>query len=184
MSEHIEEIIKCKNSFLYFVSNYYHITNDYGSMLLIPTNKQIKLINNLKEDKHINLASIYDYKRTGKTTIFSAFMLYTAIFNIDQKMFILSETLEYSKSVLSDIKYAYELLPSFLKCNFKQTNKTSIKFLNDSTILALRIDENALRGHSPNLIYINGLYKLNEKRFERFYETLCPLQPEFIFIES
>lgn len=80
-SEQVNELAKCCNDPIYFISNFVHIISlDAGRVLFKPYPYQIEMINTYHENRFTICKSS---RQLGKSITVAAYILWCAIFNRD-----------------------------------------------------------------------------------------------------
>ena len=113
-------------------------------------------------------------RQSGKTTCAAGFLLWKAMFNTNETILIASHQFIGSTEIMQKIRYAYELLPEFLKENIIEYNKHLITFENGSKIIGQRITEKTGRGWSLSLIYLDEFAFVNPELATEFWTSLAP----------
>jgi hypothetical protein len=131
--EMVDEMIKCREDVMYFVTNYVKIvTLDYGEVLFDPRDYQVETLKILSENRFfIGLWA----RQSGKTTIVAAYALWYAIFNADKNIGMVSNKESSAKRILDNMKKMYESLPVWLKPGVTEYAKTSITFDNGTKLI-------------------------------------------------
>ena len=146
--DNFKEIIKLDNR-----------TKDYEAQLL--------------RDRNCNLVGP---RQDGKTTAAAAYLLYKAITTPNICIGIASPTDLQSREVLYKIKklikdYCILDIDDLLVIN----NKASIEFFNGARIITSTVNENAFRGWSLNIVYIDEINFINSKKLEEFMDINLPV---------
>ena len=77
--------------------------------------------------------------------------------------------------IMSRVRYAYEMLPSWIKAGVTQYNRNSIEFDNGSKIMATTTTENTGRGMSLTLIYCDEFaFVQPPEKAKEFWTSLSP----------
>jgi hypothetical protein len=153
--DQIKELIRCKKSCLYFVSNYVKIYNeDQGIILFNPYDYQKELLENY-EKYRFNIGLLC--RQSGKTTVVAAYALWFAIFNDNKNIGIVSNKEDSAKSFLARLKEMYELLPGWLKPGVIAWAETSVKFENKTKIRISATSKDSFRGEPMSLVICDEL---------------------------
>ena len=91
----------------------------------------------------------------GISTLVSAYALWTMIFNPGKNVLILSTVQNTSKEIVSKIRLANNNLPSWLKVPTVEDNRLSLKFKNESRVLAASSAADSARGFSAYLLVMD-----------------------------
>lgn len=108
------------------------------------------------------------------TTTSGIFMLWFAFFNKDKTIAILAHKADMSKAILSEIKYAYENMPDFLKPGITEYNAFNIKFDNNSEMIAKATSPNALRGNTVHLLFLDEMSHVADSIATEFFNSNYP----------
>ena len=73
------------------------------------------------------------------------------MFRPDSQILIAAHKYAGASDIMSRVRYAYEMLPSWIKAGVTQYNRNSIEFDNGSKIMATTTTENTGRGMSLTL---------------------------------
>ena len=150
----VEQLEKCmdpKSGPLYFMKQFMKIQHPVkGSIPFQPFPYQERLIESYN-DHRFSIAMLP--RQTGKTTCASGFLIWYAMFRPDSQILIAAHKYAGASDIMSRVRYAYEMLPSWIKAGVTQYNRNSIEFDNGSKIMATTTTENTGRGMSLTLIY-------------------------------
>jgi hypothetical protein len=151
--EEIDEYIRCRDDPIYFIEKYVKIISlDEGLVTFEMWPYQEKMIRNFAENRFsISLLP----RQMGKTITVAAFLLHTAIFQGHKAIGILANKGATAREILSRIKRMIEGLPFFLQPGVVEYNKGSVEFGNGSSIMAAGTSNDAIRGFSFNVIYLD-----------------------------
>ena len=171
--EHIEEYIKCSQDIIYFAENYFYIRHlDKGRIKIQLRDYQKDLLKKFINHRfNIVLAS----RQIGKTTVYTIFALWYALFNQDKTVAILGNKLETAIEILGRIRLAYEELPNWLKQGVTSYNQKSITFENGSKILASSTSSSALRGMSINVLILDEFAFVMPNIYNEFVSSTFPV---------
>lgn len=167
------EIIKCKKDPIYFADSYFYIISLKKGKTIIQTYaKQKELIREcFDKNRLVVLAS----RQTGKTTSYSIFTTHYICFSENKKVLIVANKLETAIGILDNIKFAFELLPKWLKPKVIQWNKKSIKLDNGCVVECTATSSNAARSKSANCLIIDECAFINEKLILEFWKSVYPI---------
>ncbi len=111
---------------------------------------------------------------THNTTCSSLYLLWYAIFNEKKTLAILANKQDTAASTIDDIKKAYEGLPLWLKPGVTVYNNLSIEFENGTRIFARATSENALRGESVSVLFLDEFAFIDNNLMEKFWPSNYP----------
>jgi hypothetical protein len=151
--EQLAEYIKCKDDPIYFIKNYVKIVSlDEGLVKFDMWEFQERMIETFFQERwSINLLP----RQMGKTITVAAFILHYAIFNSQKSVGILANKGATAREILSRVKRMIENLPFFLQPGVKEYNKGSVEFGNGSSVMAAGTSNDAIRGFSFNVVYLD-----------------------------
>ena len=151
--EQVIQLEKCmdeKTGPLYFMKTFMKIQHPTkGEMSFNPYPYQERLIESY--NSHRFSISMLP-RQTGKTTCASGYIIWYAMFKPDSQILIAAHKYAGASDIMSRVRYAYEMLPSWIKAGVTQYNRNSIEFDNGSKIMATTTTENTGRGMSLTLI--------------------------------
>ncbi len=115
-------------------------------------------------------------RQTGKSTVAMAFLLWYACFNFDKTILIASRANDHAMEMIMRIRFAYEQLPMWLKPGVQEDewNKHNIGFDNGSRIMSTATSENAGRGYSISLLYLDEFAFVPPNIQEEFWSSISP----------
>lgn len=148
-----EEYKKCFLDPMYFMKKYVKIQHQTRGIIefeLYPFQEQT-LQEFIKFDRNIVLKS----RQMGISTLVSAYALWTMIFNPGKNVLILSTVQTTSKEIVSKIRLANNNLPSWLKIQTEEDNRLSLKFKNQSRVVAASSAADSARGYSAYLLIMD-----------------------------
>lgn len=170
--DHIQEMIKCKNDVLYFVTNYVKIvTLDHGEVLFDPRPYQLETLEILSKNRFfIGLWA----RQSGKTTVVAAYALWYAIFCPDKNIGMVSNKESSAKRILDAMKRMYEGLPVWLKPGVTEYAKTSITFDNGTKLLISATTQDAFRGWPMNIVICDEFAFVPKNNASEFWSSNYP----------
>ena len=120
----VEQLEKCmdpKSGPLFFMKTFMKIQHPVkGSMPFEPFPYQERLINSYN-DHRFSIAMLP--RQTGKTTCASGFLIWYAMFRPDSQILIAAHKYAGASDIMSRVRYAYEMLPSWIKAGVTQYNR-------------------------------------------------------------
>jgi len=152
--EQVKEIMKCGMDIGYFAENYYTIVHPKrGAMLITLHDFQKEILHNFQNYQNNVVLSA---RQVGKTTCSGIFILWFAIFNDNKFIAVLANKQLTAKSIIDEIKYAYERMPDWIKPGIVEYNALAIKFDNGTEIMAAPTSPDAIRGQAVSLLFCLG----------------------------
>jgi len=174
--EQVIDLEKCmhpKSGPLYFMKKFMQIQHPTkGSMPFVPFPYQERLIE--AYNSHRFSISMLP-RQTGKTTCASGYLIWYAMFHPDSSILIAAHKYAGASDIMSRVRYAYEMLPSWIKAGVNQYNRNSIEFDNGSKIMATTTTENTGRGMSLTMIYCDEFaFVQPPDKAKEFWTSLSP----------
>jgi len=169
----VSEVSKCSKNLLHFGSKYFWaVTNEEGKQQLTLYKPQKKLLKLLDKERFvITLAS----RQVGKSTCMSIFALWMTCFQEDKRILIVANREDTAIELLRRIKFAYEMLPNWLKPGVETWGQTSVYFSNGSSIEISATSSTAARGKSINVLIIDEMAHIPDFIMEEFWESVIPI---------
>jgi hypothetical protein len=148
-----EEYKKCLVDPMYFMKKYVKIQHQTRGIIPFELYEfqEETLQDFIDNDRNIVLKS----RQMGISTLVSAYALWTMIFNPGKNVLILSTVQNTSKETVSKIRLANNNLPSWLKVPTVEDNRLSLKFKNESRVLAASSAADSARGFSAYLLVMD-----------------------------
>ena len=112
---------------------------------------------------------------THNTTAYSIFATHYICFQENKKILIVANKLDTAIEIIDRIKFAFELLPKWLKPKVKSWNKKSIKLHNGCVIECTATSSNAARSKSSNCLIIDECAHIDEKLMLNFWNSVYPI---------
>ena len=170
---HLEKCMDPKSGPLYFMKKFMQIQHPTkGSIPFEPFPYQERLIESYNKHR-FSIAMLP--RQTGKTTCASGFLIWYAMFKPDSQILIAAHKYAGASDIMSRVRYAYEMLPAWIKAGVTQYNRNSIEFDNGSKIMATTTTENTGRGMSLTLIYCDEFaFVQPPDKAKEFWTSLSP----------
>lgn len=167
----INEIIKCKKDPIYFIENYFYITNlDNGRVLMKLYPFQKDMVHNFINNRFsINCLA----RQMGKSSITVAYFCWFLIFNKHKSVAVIANKHNLAKSILSRMMKAIEDLPMWIKPGVRTWNKTDFEFDNGSIGVSSATGGTSIRGESFSCIFLDELSWVDSA--EEFYASVFPV---------
>lgn len=169
--EELEEYIICRNDPEYFIRKYIKIVSlDDGLVLFEMRDYQANMVKTFDENR---FAICLLPRQMGKTITVAAYLLHYAIFNSVKSIGILANKGATAREILSRLQRMIENLPFFLQPGVVEFNKGSVEFGNGSKVLAESTSNDAIRGYSFNIVYLDEFAFVENA--EDFYTSTYPV---------
>lgn len=149
----VQEVMKCMNSFDYFVKNYLSI--EISNYVDIPSQRIYQNID-LSYENQI------------------AYILWYSIFHNDRTVLFLSDKTQ--NALIANLLF-HELwsdLPAWLRPKVKEDRKDCIRFDNGCYVLFRPLTEMAGRGMAISLLMINRYHEVDKAKRELFMHSIVP----------
>ena len=170
--EQIEEYIKCKNDYIYFIENYCQIvTLDHGLQLFKLYECQKKKLKIIHENRKVILM---EGRQQGKTTSSAAYILWYTIFQDAKNVAILANKATAAREVLARYQTMFEGLPIWLQQGVKSWNKGDVELENGSKVFTSATSTSGIRGKSVNLLYVDEAAIIPNTVAEQFFTSVYP----------
>jgi hypothetical protein len=170
--EQIQEYIKCKNDFIYFIEKYCQIVSlDRGLVPFKLYDCQKRKLKIIHENRKVILM---EGRQQGKTTVAAAYILWYTIFNDAKNVAILANKATAAREVLNRYQTMYEGLPIWLQQGIKSWNKGDIELENGSKVFTAATSASGIRGKSVNLLYVDEAAIIPNTVAEQFFTSVYP----------
>ena len=113
-------------------------------------------------------------RQMGKSTAAGAYLLWYSMFIPDQTILIAAHKYSGAQEIMQRIRFAYELLPNFIRAGVTAYNKGSLEFDNGSRIIAQATTDNTGRGLSISLAYLDEFAFVRPTIAREFWTALSP----------
>lgn len=164
------EYAKCEKDAEYFVETYMKIVHvDHGLIPFILRDYQKEMLRSMIEQRRTVVVSA---RQIGKSTVFSAFVLWSLIFNSDITIGLLANKAEVAREILGRIQLAYEHLPKWLQQGVIKWNESTLELENNSRCIASSTTASAVRGYSLNTLIIDEAAHIDN--WDEFFTSVFP----------
>lgn len=148
-----EEILHCAMDPAYFMMKYVYIQHPVRGKLLFDLYPFQKTTLGQMQDKRFNI--ILKSRQLGISTLSSAYALWLMLFHNDKKVLVIATKQEVAKNIIAKVRYAYKLLPTYLKIERTEDNTLSQSFKNGSNIKAEAASDTAGRSDAVSLLILD-----------------------------
>jgi hypothetical protein len=146
----VVEYQRCMSDVAYFCEKYVKVIHlDHGLTPFKLRGYQTKMTKHFSDNR---FSIILAPRQSGKSVTSVAWLLHYVIFHPDKTVGILANKGSTSREMLSRLTLMLENLPFFLQPGCKVLNKGSIKFSNNSQIIAAATSSSSIRGLSMNCV--------------------------------
>jgi hypothetical protein len=168
--EMVEELEVCKKNLLHFAENHFYIINiDEGRQKIKLHKFQKRLLRAMRDNRFVVCTAS---RQIGKTTVLTIFCLWLTCFFQDQSVLILANKEDTAIEILSRIRFAFELLPNYLKPGVKGWGKTAVEFENGCKIEASTTSTDSGRGKSISCLVVDEMAHVDD--LDQFFESVYP----------
>lgn len=171
-TEHeISEYIKCSEDAGYFIENYVKVISlNKGLTDFKLYGYQKKMVRHINENR---FSIILACRQSGKSVTSIAWLLWYICFHADKTVGILANKGATAREMLARLTLMLENIPFFLQPGCKILNKGSIRFSNNSSIVAAATSASSIRGLSMNVIFLDEFAFVNDAT--TFYMSTYPV---------
>lgn len=166
------EILKCSKDPLYFIVNFIKFNHPYKGLINLTLSPQHKDV--VKAYHESNKIIWNGARKTYKTLLSSAYILWYSLFNSDKTSFIVSLNKQHASDTLKKIMEMYRLLPAFMRLGIEISNKNYIEFSNGSRIFTAS-EASSLRGHAINLLFSDDFAFHTLSKQKDFWHDVFPI---------
>lgn len=169
--EQIEEILKCRDSYEYFIYNYVKVKTKNGleKPEIRPYQQRI-----LKKIHNNNRILIMAGRQCGKSLSISMYVAWYICFNSYKTVGVVANKEKVSKLMLATIKNIFINLPLFLKPGVEQWGMTDIKLDNNSIVVISACSADALTGYTLNMCICDEVSKIPKNKAHDFFDSVLP----------
>jgi hypothetical protein len=171
--ERARELKRCKKDILYFCRKYFKIVSlKDGLVTLNPYPKQEELLRFIQNN---NRAIVCASRQVGKTTIYTVFLLWYAMYHPDKRIMVCGNKLDIAIEIMDRIRLGYEYCPSSIKIGVTTYNKKCIEFENNSIIRCFATGSSGCRGFSANVLVMDEAAFLPKGIADEFMASVFPV---------
>ena len=113
-------------------------------------------------------------RQIGKSVTSAIFILWFSLFNPEKTSLIVADNFVTTKELLDKLKISLEGLPFFMKPGIKLINSGTIKFDNDSRVVARTTTKKSGIGLTVNLLYMDEFAHIDPTKLDEFYRAIFP----------
>ena len=168
----LQELAKCAMDPQYFITEYVWIQHPTKGRLKFELFDYQRELLNSYHDHRYSIALIS--RQMGKSTAAGAYLLWYSMFIPDQTILIAAHKYSGAQEIMQRIRFAYELLPNFIRAGVTAYNKGSLEFDNGSRIIAQATTDNTGRGLSISLAYLDEFAFVRPTIAREFWTALSP----------
>ena len=148
-----QEYIKCAKDPVHFMRKYCFIQHPQRGRIpfnLYPFQEKVL---KLFQDNPYNV--ILKSRQLGISTLGAGYSLWLMLFHKDKNVLCIATKQETAKNMVTKVKFMYENLPSWLKIDYEENNKLTLRLNNGSQIKATSASSDAGRSEAVSLLLID-----------------------------
>jgi len=139
-----DEIVRCKDDFLYFCQKYLKIVNRNSQLVpLIPKPAQLKIIRAIEENRW---QMVLKARQLGSSTVISAYFFWCSLFTPNERTLVVAHTREAVRNVFRIYQTFYQNLPPFLQFKTRNSSTNELVFFHGGTIRVSSATSQNFRG--------------------------------------
>ena len=168
----IQELAKCKRDPVHFMRKYIKVQHPIkGTIPFDLFDYQERFVRHMELHR---FSITVQPRQCGKTLTVAMYLLWYAMFNPDATLLIASKNQGHALEIAARVRFAYEQLPSWIKCGLKYYNRHNIEFDNGSRIISEATTEKTGRGLAISKIYLDELSFVNPRIQQELWASLTP----------
>ncbi len=147
------EYIKCASDPAHFMKKYCQIQHPQRGRIhfhLYPFQEKV-----MKLWKTNPYSIILKSRQLGISTLAAGYSLWLLLFHKDKNILCIATKQETAKNMVTKVKFMYDGLPSWLKIDFEENNKLTLRLKNGSQIKATSAASDAGRSEAVSLLIID-----------------------------
>jgi hypothetical protein len=148
-----QEYVKCAQDPIHFMKKYCMIQHPQRGRIhfhLYPFQEKV-----LKLFQDNPYSIILKSRQLGISTLSAGYSLWMMLFHEDKNILCIATKQETAKNMVTKVKFMYENLPSWLKVDFEENNKLTLRLTNGSQIKATSASSDAGRSEAVSLLLID-----------------------------
>lgn len=114
-------------------------------------------------------------RQVGKTTIYTVFLLWYAMYHPDKRVMVCGNKLSIAIEIMDRIRLGYEYCPKAIKIGVKTYNKGCIEFENNSIIRCFATGSSGCRGFSANVLVMDEAAFIPKNIADEFMASVFPV---------
>ena len=168
----IMELARCQKDPVYFMRNYIKVQHPTkGTIKFDLYDYQERFVRSMHENRFV---ITLQPRQCGKTLTVAMYLLWYAMFNKDSTLLIASKNQGHALEIAARVRFAYEELPSWIKCGVKYYNRHNMELDNGSRIISEATTEKTGRGLAITKIYLDELAFISPRIQEELWASLTP----------
>src|SRR6056300_1619262 len=148
-----QEYIKCAQDPAHFMKKYCNIQHPQrGRVIFNLYPFQEKTLRLLRDNPY---SIILKSRQLGISTLSAGYSLWMMLFHKDRNILCIATKQETANNMVTKVKFMYENLPSWLKIDYEENNKLTLRLANGSQIKATSASSDAGRSEAVSLLLID-----------------------------
>jgi len=169
--EQIQEILRCKDDYEYFIYKYVRIKTKKGLEKPEIRNYQQRILGSIyKKNRLLIMAG----RQCGKSLSTAMYIAWYICFHDYKTVGIVANKEKVAKLMLASVKNIFVNLPLFLKPGVEQWGTTEIKLDNNSVVTVSACSADALTGYTLNLLVVDEVSKIPKNKANDFFDSVLP----------
>lgn len=169
--EQINEIIKCRDSYEYFIYNYVKIKTKKGLEKPEVRPYQQRILKTI-HDNYRTL--VMAGRQCGKSLSTAMYIAWYICFHDYKTVGVVANKERVAKLILASVKNIFTNLPLFLKPGVEQWGTTEIKLDNNSVVTVSACSADALTGYTLNMLICDEVSKIPKNKANDFFDSVLP----------
>jgi len=148
---HGEEILRCKEDFVYFCENYLKILDRNSKIVSFKLKKaQLKLLLEIEKNPW---QCVLKARQLGSSTLIAALFFWRTLFTPNERTLVIAHTAAAVSNIFRIYKNFYDNLPKFLQFNMKNSSAHEMVFFHGGTIRVSSASGQSFRGATYNNLH-------------------------------
>ena len=148
-----QKYIKCAKNPVHFMKKYCYIQHPQRGRIQFNLYPFQERVLGLFKDNPYSI--ILKSRQLGISTLTAAFSLWMMLFHKDKNVLCIATKQETAKNMVTKVKFMYENLPSWLRIDYIENNKLTLRLTNGSQIKATSASSDAGRSEAVSLLLVD-----------------------------
>lgn len=146
-----EEILRCKDDFVYFCENYLQVLDRNSKLVPFKLKKaQLKLLLEIEKNPW---QCVLKARQLGSSTLIAALFFWRTLFTPNERTLVIAHTAAAVSNIFRIYKNFYDNLPAFLKFDMKNSSAHEMIFFHGGTIRISSASGQSFRGATYNNLH-------------------------------
>ncbi len=169
----IQDLVRCIEDPMFFLRNFMKIQHPLkGALPFEPYPFQERIISAFHKNRFTIALTA---RQLGKTTCAAGFLLWKAMFTPDTTILVTANKFVQALEIMDRIRFAYENCPDHIRAGITEYNKGTIAFDNGSKIVSRATSNDAGRGLSITLLYLDEFAFVHPNKAQEFWTSIQPV---------